>query len=99
MKVTSLDSFSLHFNQTAVFGLFVRGLVSADCEMCVFLPFYSPCSYDRIPEALEKPEGEMLFQQAKITEVLGGSGYNTEKLATPYIPQFTGINYKTASNS
>uniref|UniRef100_A0A673I836 EFR3 homolog Bb (S. cerevisiae) n=1 Tax=Sinocyclocheilus rhinocerous TaxID=307959 RepID=A0A673I836_9TELE len=32
---------------------------------------------------------ELLFQQAKITEVLGGSGYNTERLATPYVPQFT----------
>uniref|UniRef100_A0A8C1WQB1 EFR3 homolog Bb (S. cerevisiae) n=1 Tax=Cyprinus carpio TaxID=7962 RepID=A0A8C1WQB1_CYPCA len=31
----------------------------------------------------------LLFQQAKITEVLGGSGYNTERLATPYVPQFT----------
>uniref|UniRef100_A0A673I345 EFR3 homolog Bb (S. cerevisiae) n=1 Tax=Sinocyclocheilus rhinocerous TaxID=307959 RepID=A0A673I345_9TELE len=36
-----------------------------------------------------KLEGELLFQQAKITEVLGGSGYNTERLATPYVPQFT----------
>uniref|UniRef100_A0A8C1UDA3 EFR3 homolog Bb (S. cerevisiae) n=1 Tax=Cyprinus carpio TaxID=7962 RepID=A0A8C1UDA3_CYPCA len=31
----------------------------------------------------------LLFQQAKITEVLGGSGYNTERLATPYVPQYT----------
>uniref|UniRef100_A0A3B4DYC3 EFR3 homolog B n=1 Tax=Pygocentrus nattereri TaxID=42514 RepID=A0A3B4DYC3_PYGNA len=45
----------------------------------------------KIPEILEKPEAEILFQQAKITEVLGGSGYNTERLTTPYIPQFTGI--------
>uniref|UniRef100_A0AAR2JR50 EFR3 homolog B n=1 Tax=Pygocentrus nattereri TaxID=42514 RepID=A0AAR2JR50_PYGNA len=43
----------------------------------------------KIPEILEKPEAEILFQQAKITEVLGGSGYNTERLTTPYIPQFT----------
>ncbi|MCJ8743967.1 hypothetical protein PDJAM_G00100660 [Pangasius djambal] len=43
----------------------------------------------RVPEKLEKPAGEVLFQQAKIAEVLGGSGYNTERLATPYIPQFT----------
>ncbi|XP_062857544.1 protein EFR3 homolog B isoform X2 [Trichomycterus rosablanca] len=42
-----------------------------------------------VPETLEKPEGEVLFQQAKIAEVLGGSGYNTERLATSYIPQFT----------
>uniref|UniRef100_A0A9J8B3U6 EFR3 homolog Bb (S. cerevisiae) n=1 Tax=Cyprinus carpio carpio TaxID=630221 RepID=A0A9J8B3U6_CYPCA len=44
----------------------------------------------KIPKTLEKLEGELLFQQAKITEVLGGSGYNTERLATPYVPQFTG---------
>ncbi|CAB1340121.1 unnamed protein product, partial [Coregonus sp. 'balchen'] len=37
----------------------------------------------------EKLEGDVLFQQSKITEVLGGSGYNTDRLATLYIPQFT----------
>jgi hypothetical protein len=44
----------------------------------------------RLPASLEKLEGDVLFQQSKITEVLGGSGYNTDRLATPYIPQFTG---------
>uniref|UniRef100_A0A672KWF0 EFR3 homolog B n=1 Tax=Sinocyclocheilus grahami TaxID=75366 RepID=A0A672KWF0_SINGR len=39
----------------------------------------------------EKVEGEVLFVQAKIAEMLGGSGYNTERLATPYIPQITGL--------
>ncbi|XP_041951054.1 protein EFR3 homolog B isoform X1 [Alosa sapidissima] len=43
----------------------------------------------RIPASLEKVEGEVLFLQSKIAEVLGGSGYNNEKLATPFIPQFT----------
>ncbi|XP_053737611.1 protein EFR3 homolog B [Synchiropus splendidus] len=43
----------------------------------------------KLPSSLEKVEGDMLFLQSKITEVLGGSGYNTERLATPYIPQFT----------
>ncbi|XP_056332859.1 protein EFR3 homolog B isoform X2 [Danio aesculapii] len=43
----------------------------------------------KIPEKLEKVEGEMLFAQAKIAEMLGGSGYNTERLATAYIPQIT----------
>ncbi|XP_036405374.1 protein EFR3 homolog B isoform X3 [Megalops cyprinoides] len=43
----------------------------------------------RIPKTLEKLEGEVLFLQSKITEVLGGSGYNTDRLATPYIPQLT----------
>uniref|UniRef100_A0A665TTV4 EFR3 homolog B n=1 Tax=Echeneis naucrates TaxID=173247 RepID=A0A665TTV4_ECHNA len=32
---------------------------------------------------------DVLFLQSKITEVLGGSGYNTERLATPYVPQYT----------
>ncbi|KAL6096106.1 efr3b [Pungitius sinensis] len=39
--------------------------------------------------SLEKVEGDVLFLQSKITEVLGGSGYNTERLATPYVPQYT----------
>lgn len=39
---------------------------------------------------MDKVEGEVLFLQSKITEVLGGSGYNTERLATPYVPQYTG---------
>ncbi|CAM4644700.1 unnamed protein product [Leuciscus chuanchicus] len=43
----------------------------------------------KIPEKLETVEGEVLFLQAKIAEMLGGSGYNTERLATPYIPQIT----------
>lgn len=44
----------------------------------------------RLPSSLEKVEGELLFLQSKITEVLGGSGYNTDRLATPYVPQYTG---------
>uniref|UniRef100_A0A673LKZ5 Protein EFR3 homolog B-like n=1 Tax=Sinocyclocheilus rhinocerous TaxID=307959 RepID=A0A673LKZ5_9TELE len=43
----------------------------------------------KIPEKLEKVEGEVLFVQTKIAEMLGGSGYNTERLATSYIPQIT----------
>uniref|UniRef100_A0A8C2DR67 EFR3 homolog Ba (S. cerevisiae) n=1 Tax=Cyprinus carpio TaxID=7962 RepID=A0A8C2DR67_CYPCA len=40
-------------------------------------------------QKLEKVEGEVLFVQTKIAEILGGSGYNTERLATAYIPQIT----------
>lgn len=47
-------------------------------------------AYSRLPSSLEKVEGDLLFLQSKITEVLGGSGYNTERLATPYVPQYTG---------
>uniref|UniRef100_A0A3Q3IYN4 Protein EFR3 homolog B n=1 Tax=Monopterus albus TaxID=43700 RepID=A0A3Q3IYN4_MONAL len=43
----------------------------------------------KLPSLLEKVEGDVLFLQSKITEVLGGSGYNTERLATPYVPQYT----------
>ncbi|XP_077408693.1 protein EFR3 homolog B [Vanacampus margaritifer] len=43
----------------------------------------------RLPSSLDKVEGHVLFLQSKITEVLGGSGYNTERLATPYVPQYT----------
>lgn len=42
----------------------------------------------KLPSSLEKVEGDVLFLQSKITEVLGGSGYNTERLATPYVPQY-----------
>uniref|UniRef100_A0A8C1NK29 EFR3 homolog Ba (S. cerevisiae) n=1 Tax=Cyprinus carpio TaxID=7962 RepID=A0A8C1NK29_CYPCA len=42
-----------------------------------------------VEKKLEKVEGEVLFVQAKIAEMLGGSGYNTERLATSYIPQIT----------
>uniref|UniRef100_A0A3Q3MSG0 EFR3 homolog B n=1 Tax=Mastacembelus armatus TaxID=205130 RepID=A0A3Q3MSG0_9TELE len=42
----------------------------------------------KLPTSLERVEGDKLFLQSKITEVLGGSGYNTERLATPYVPQY-----------
>ncbi|MEJ1287249.1 EFR3 homolog B [Cricetulus griseus] len=32
---------------------------------------------------------EFLFRQSKISEVLGGSGYNSDRLCLPYIPQLT----------
>ncbi|XP_054617390.1 protein EFR3 homolog B [Dunckerocampus dactyliophorus] len=43
----------------------------------------------RLPSSLDKLESDLLFLQSKITEVLGGSGYNTDRLATPYVPQYT----------
>ncbi|KAL0969400.1 hypothetical protein UPYG_G00226960 [Umbra pygmaea] len=43
----------------------------------------------RVPESLERAQGAVLFQQCKIAEVLGGSGYNTDRLNTPYTPQIT----------
>uniref|UniRef100_A0A3Q0RD53 EFR3 homolog B n=1 Tax=Amphilophus citrinellus TaxID=61819 RepID=A0A3Q0RD53_AMPCI len=43
----------------------------------------------KLSSSLDKVEGDVLFLQSKITESLGGSGYNTERLATPYVPQYT----------
>ncbi|XP_056283912.1 protein EFR3 homolog B isoform X3 [Pseudoliparis swirei] len=43
----------------------------------------------KLLSSLDKVEGDVLFLQSKITEVLGGSGYNTDRLATPYVPQYT----------
>ncbi|XP_028830053.1 protein EFR3 homolog B isoform X3 [Denticeps clupeoides] len=51
--------------------------------------FIEKPSFPKLPESLEKMEGDVLFLQTKIAETLGGSGYNTERLATPYIPQLT----------
>ncbi|KAG7282051.1 hypothetical protein CRUP_023567 [Coryphaenoides rupestris] len=48
----------------------------------------------KLPPSLEKVEGEILFLQSKITEVLGGSGYNIDRLATPYVPQYTGTSVR-----
>ncbi|XP_027895986.1 protein EFR3 homolog B isoform X3 [Xiphophorus couchianus] len=42
-----------------------------------------------LPPSLERVESGVLFLQSKIAEVLGGSGYNTDRLATPYVPQCT----------
>uniref|UniRef100_A0A669C506 EFR3 homolog B n=1 Tax=Oreochromis niloticus TaxID=8128 RepID=A0A669C506_ORENI len=50
----------------------------------------------KLHSSLDKVEGSVLFLQSKITESLGGSGYNTERLATPYVPQYTGKESKTS---
>nr|XP_043874381.1 protein EFR3 homolog B-like [Solea senegalensis]XP_043885749.1 protein EFR3 homolog B-like [Solea senegalensis] len=43
----------------------------------------------KLPASLENVEGDVLFLQSKISEVLGGGGYNTERLSIPFIPQYT----------
>ncbi|XP_069786709.1 protein EFR3 homolog B-like isoform X3 [Narcine bancroftii] len=42
-----------------------------------------------IPQSMDKLEMEMLFLQSEISEVLAGSGYSSDRLGIPYIPQFT----------
>uniref|UniRef100_A0A3B1JBN5 EFR3 homolog B n=1 Tax=Astyanax mexicanus TaxID=7994 RepID=A0A3B1JBN5_ASTMX len=49
-----------------------------------------PTFCQHVHEKVEKVEGEFLFSQSKIAETLGGSGYNSDRLVTPYIPQITG---------
>lgn len=45
----------------------------------------------RLSRNLDHLGPEILFRQSKISEVLGGSGYNSDRLSTPYIPQLTGM--------
>lgn len=45
----------------------------------------------RLSQNLDGVVIEFLFRQSKISEVLGGSGYNSDRLCLPYIPQLTGM--------
>lgn len=53
---------------------------------CCFF-FSHPC---RLSKSLDRLGPEVFFWQSKISEVLGGSGYNSDRLSTPYVPQLTG---------
>jgi hypothetical protein len=54
--------------------------------LCLFPPLLS-----RLSQNLDGVVIEFLFRQSKISEVLGGSGYNSDRLCLPYIPQLTGM--------
>ncbi|NWW75405.1 EFR3B protein, partial [Climacteris rufus] len=43
----------------------------------------------RLSGSLDELPPEVFFWQSKISEVLGGSGYNLERLSIPYVPQLT----------
>ncbi|XP_073529951.1 protein EFR3 homolog B isoform X2 [Phyllobates terribilis] len=43
----------------------------------------------RWSKSVEHISTELLFLQSKVSEVLGGSGYNSDRLSTPYVPQLT----------
>lgn len=47
--------------------------------------------FPRLSRNLDRLGPEILFRQSKISEVLGGSGYNSDRLSTPYVPQLTGM--------
>lgn len=70
-------------------GIFKRSIHARKCLVSAKKTTGSLCS-SRLPSSVDKIDGGVLFLQSKITEVLGGSGYNTERLATPYVPQYTG---------
>lgn len=55
---------------------------------CLFPPLSS-----RLSQNLDEVVIEFLFRQSKISEVLGGSGYNADRLCLPYIPQLTGMGF------
>ncbi|XP_032533166.1 protein EFR3 homolog B-like, partial [Chiroxiphia lanceolata] len=43
----------------------------------------------RLSKNLDQLGPEVFFWQSKISEALGGSGYNLERLSIPYVPQLT----------
>lgn len=43
----------------------------------------------RWSKSVDHIDTELLFLQSKVSEVLGGSGYNSDRLSTPYVPQLT----------
>lgn len=46
-------------------------------------------SENSIPQSMDKLEKELLFLQNEISEAFAGSGYSSDRLGIPYIPQFT----------
>uniref|UniRef100_A0A4W6D5U9 EFR3 homolog B n=1 Tax=Lates calcarifer TaxID=8187 RepID=A0A4W6D5U9_LATCA len=79
------------FNRCAVHAL-AAAYLNLICQLTTV-----PAFCQHIHEVIEVRQKEILnliwdvlFLQSKITEVLGGSGYNTDRLATPYVPQYTG---------
>uniref|UniRef100_A0A3B5L171 EFR3 homolog Ba (S. cerevisiae) n=1 Tax=Xiphophorus couchianus TaxID=32473 RepID=A0A3B5L171_9TELE len=92
-QLTTVPAFCQHIHEVCVWVslLFLK-------KVLTFLNYCSLLCKDfvlhilvyRLPPSLERVESGVLFLQSKIAEVLGGSGYNTDRLATPYVPQCTG---------
>lgn len=60
------------------------------------------CTFNSLPQTLDKDGKSLFFLTHKIAESLGGSGYSVERLSVPYVPQVTGeqlrsSDYGTAS--
>ncbi|XP_061098567.1 protein EFR3 homolog B isoform X3 [Conger conger] len=79
-QLTTVPSFCQHVHEV---------IETRQKEVPFLLPESVFIENPSVPKSVDKLEGDVLFLQSKITEVLGGSGYNTDRLATPYVPQFT----------
>uniref|UniRef100_A0A8D0CKM4 EFR3 homolog B n=1 Tax=Scleropages formosus TaxID=113540 RepID=A0A8D0CKM4_SCLFO len=79
-QLTTVPTFCQHVNEV---------IETRQKETPFLLPENVFTEESRIPNSLENLEEGVLFLQSKITEVLRGSGYNTERLDIPYIPEST----------
>uniref|UniRef100_A0A669BQ80 EFR3 homolog B n=1 Tax=Oreochromis niloticus TaxID=8128 RepID=A0A669BQ80_ORENI len=80
-QLTTVPAFCQHIHEVIEVRQKESPYLLPEAVFFVFIP--------RLHSSLDKVEGSVLFLQSKITESLGGSGYNTERLATPYVPQYT----------
>lgn len=67
----------------------VRKVIRKSSWLPMVLTCLSPPLFSRLSQNLDGVVVEFLFRQSKISEVLGGSGYNSDRLGLPYIPQLT----------
>uniref|UniRef100_A0A8C7XRE4 EFR3 homolog Bb (S. cerevisiae) n=1 Tax=Oryzias sinensis TaxID=183150 RepID=A0A8C7XRE4_9TELE len=83
-QLTTVPAFCQHIHEVSFCVIEVRRK-----EKPYLLPEDVFAQKPKLPSSLDKIDADVLFLQSKITEVLGGSGYNTERLGTPYVPQYT----------
>ena len=69
----------------------IRQVMSQSAHSPLRLTCRFPPLSPRLSQNLDGVVIELLFRQSKISEVLGGSGYNADRLCLPYIPQLTGM--------
>uniref|UniRef100_A0A8D0GA87 EFR3 homolog B n=1 Tax=Sphenodon punctatus TaxID=8508 RepID=A0A8D0GA87_SPHPU len=79
-KLTTVPAFCQHIHEV---------IERRQKEAHFLLPEEVYAERPRLSTNLDRLVPEVLFRQSKISEVLGGSGYNSDRLSTPYIPQLT----------
>nr|XP_033795822.1 protein EFR3 homolog B isoform X4 [Geotrypetes seraphini] len=79
-QLTTLPAFCQHINEV----IEVR-----QKKASYLLPEEVFVEKPRVSKDVDNLEMEVVFLQSKISEVLGGSGYNSDRLNTPYVPQLT----------